>query len=79
MIKYETIIRNIQVKIEKERYDVQLKLDALDKENENSPLSKGRSLWYSHGFSSLHCKYVEGIESSSSDTSYNIDSDDEFF
>ena len=69
MIKYETIIRNIQITIETTRYSAKMKLDALQKENEDSPLSKRRNNWYKNAINLSKSKYVEEVDCSSSSSS----------
>ena len=69
MIKYETIIRNIQITIETTRYNAKMKLDALQKESEDSPLSKRRNNWYKNAITLSKSKYVEEVEYSSSSSS----------
>lgn len=64
MIKFETLIRNIQTKIEKERYEVTKKLKALKRENEHSPMSKARHNWFSNSYSMTSFQLDQAFHSS---------------
>ena len=59
MIKYESIIKNITISIETEKYDAKRKLEALNNEGQDDPLNKTRSDWFSSGFTAFEKYYLQ--------------------